>query len=103
MVTLLFTIFVLVAMRICNRRLNKRNQETLAGMSEQEKETMREKLAFSDLDDRSNVCLSFCAEHQMIADNICSPSLYIQIRSAKSSNTEENWRGNLEVSIQIVP
>ena len=54
MVTLLFTIFVLVAMRICNRRLNKRNQETLAGMSEQEKDTMREKLAFSDLDDRSN-------------------------------------------------
>jgi len=35
MVTLLFTILVLVAMRICNRRLDKRNQETHAGMSEQ--------------------------------------------------------------------
>jgi ACS family allantoate permease-like MFS transporter len=48
---LCFMIFVL---RWYNDRLNKVNGKRLAGMSEEEKEELREKMAFADQTDRKN-------------------------------------------------
>ena len=45
---------VCFALRYCNDRLNKQNREKLEGMSEEEKDMMREKLAYSDQTDRQN-------------------------------------------------
>jgi ACS family allantoate permease-like MFS transporter len=42
-------IFVCVALRVCNDRLNKKNREILAGMSEEEKALLREKLAYAGM------------------------------------------------------
>ncbi|KAL9618711.1 MAG: hypothetical protein Q9160_006590 [Pyrenula sp. 1 TL-2023] len=52
--TLTAQIGVCFALRYCNDRLNRLNRERLAGMSEEEKEIMREKAAYSDLTDREN-------------------------------------------------
>ena len=46
--------FVIVALRVYNDFLNKQNQKILAGMSEEEKREMREKMAFADQTDRKN-------------------------------------------------
>ena len=46
--------FVVVAMRVWNDWLNKKNQRTLAGMSEAEKHDMKDKMAFADQTDRAN-------------------------------------------------
>ena len=46
--------FVIIALRLLNDRLNRKNQEKLAHMSEEEKESMREKMAFADKTDREN-------------------------------------------------
>lgn len=46
---------VVVLLRLYNDYLNKLNQKTLAGMSEEEKTEMRDKLAFADETDRKNV------------------------------------------------
>jgi MFS transporter, ACS family, allantoate permease len=45
---------VCFALRFCNDRLNKKNRATLAGMSEEEKSLVREKLAYSDETDLKN-------------------------------------------------
>ena len=47
--------FVVVIMRLWNDWLNKKNQRRLAGISEEEKERLREKMAFADHTDRENV------------------------------------------------
>lgn len=54
MVTLTCQIFVCFALRYCNNRLNKKNTETLAGMDEDEKSLLKEKLAYADETDRRN-------------------------------------------------
>lgn len=54
-VTLGLLCFVLIGLRLMNDRLNKINQQKLAGMSEEEKESLREKMAFADRTDRDNV------------------------------------------------
>ena len=46
---------VVVAMRVWNDQLNKKNRRTLAGMSEAEKDELRERMAFADQTDRRNV------------------------------------------------
>ncbi len=47
--------FVVVVMRVWNDWLNRKNQRALAMMSEDEKDELREKMAFADQTDRSNV------------------------------------------------
>ncbi len=47
--------FVIVALRLYNDHLNRKNRKILAGMSEEEKVQMREKMAFADQTDRHNV------------------------------------------------
>ena len=47
--------FVVVVMRVWNDWLNRKNQRALAEMSEEEKIELREKMAFADQTDRSNV------------------------------------------------
>lgn len=47
-------VLVCFGLRYCNDRLNKKNQQTLAGMSEEEKALAREKLAYSDETDLRN-------------------------------------------------
>lgn len=46
--------FVVLVLRWWNDMLNKKNKETLEGMSEEEKSEMREKMAFADQTDRRN-------------------------------------------------
>ena len=46
---------VVVVMRLWNDSLNKKNQKALAAMSEEEKVELKEKMAFADQTDRSNV------------------------------------------------
>ncbi|KAK5130864.1 hypothetical protein LTR08_001585 [Meristemomyces frigidus] len=58
-VTLGCLCFVIVGLRLSNDKLNRRNQEKLAGMSEGEKDEMREKMAFADQTDRQNVFFSY--------------------------------------------
>jgi ACS family allantoate permease-like MFS transporter len=45
---------LILVLRWYNDRLNKQNERTLAGMSEEEKAEMREKMAFADQTDRKN-------------------------------------------------
>ncbi|MCJ1309606.1 hypothetical protein MMC25_003266 [Agyrium rufum] len=45
---------VVVVMRVWNDKLNKKNEKTLAGMTEEERAEMSEKLAFADQTDRRN-------------------------------------------------
>ncbi len=47
--------FVVVVMRVWNDWLNRKNQRALAGMSEEQKHEMKEKMAFADQTDRANV------------------------------------------------
>lgn len=47
-------ILVLIALRLYNDHLNKKNRKTLASMSETEKDELREKMAFADQTDRKN-------------------------------------------------
>ena len=54
-VTLGCLCFVIVGLRLSNDKLNRRNAETLSDMSEDEKDEMREKMAFADKTDRENV------------------------------------------------
>ena len=54
MVCLAAQILVCFALRFCNDRLNKKNRKTLEGMSEDEKNTLREQLAYADETDRKN-------------------------------------------------
>jgi len=52
--TLAALCFVILALRWYNDMLNKKNAKTLAGMSEEEKEEMKGKMAFADQTDRKN-------------------------------------------------
>ncbi|MCJ1338872.1 hypothetical protein MMC09_004161 [Bachmanniomyces sp. S44760] len=47
--------FVIVAMRVYNDQLNKKNKKSLEGMGEEEKEILKEKMAYADQTDRKNV------------------------------------------------
>ena len=47
--------FVIVALRLYNDHLNRKNKTLLASMSEDEKTQLREKMAFADQTDRHNV------------------------------------------------
>ena len=47
--------FVVVAMRLSNDWLNRKNKKALAAMSEEEQSRLREKLAFADQTDRANI------------------------------------------------
>jgi ACS family allantoate permease-like MFS transporter len=47
--------FVILVLRWYNDMLNKKNRRALEGMSEGEKEELREKMAFADQTDRRNV------------------------------------------------
>ena len=47
--------FVLVALRLMNDRLNRINRQKLAEMGQEEKDSLREKMAFADRTDRANV------------------------------------------------
>ena len=47
--------FVVVVMRLWNDWLNRKNGRALAGMSEEEKSALKEKMAFADQTDRANV------------------------------------------------
>jgi len=51
--------FVVVVMRVWNDWLNKKNKQALATMSEDEKDVLREKMAFADQTDRSNVFFEY--------------------------------------------
>jgi ACS family allantoate permease-like MFS transporter len=46
--------FVILILRWYNDMLNKKNEKILAGMSEEEKDELRERMAFADQTDRSN-------------------------------------------------
>jgi len=46
-------------MRVWNDWLNKKNKQALATMSEDEKDVLREKMAFADQTDRSNVFFEY--------------------------------------------
>ena len=50
----MYRVFVCLLLRFRNDRLNKKNREKLAAMSEDEKEKLREQLAYSDKTDREN-------------------------------------------------
>ena len=54
MVCLTAQIMVCFALRFCNDRLNRKNRKILEGMSEAEKDTLREQLAYADETDRKN-------------------------------------------------
>ncbi|KAK5268381.1 hypothetical protein LTR99_004214 [Exophiala xenobiotica] len=54
MSTLSAQVFVCLLLRWRNDRLNKKNREKLAAMSEDEKETLRQQLAYADKTDREN-------------------------------------------------
>ncbi|KAF2094354.1 MFS transporter [Rhizodiscina lignyota] len=54
MATLSVQVFLCLALRWRNDRLNKKNKEKLAAMSEDEKERLREQLAYADKTDREN-------------------------------------------------
>jgi len=47
--------FAILVLRWYNDMLNKKNRKALAGMSEEEKTELREKMAFADQTDRRNV------------------------------------------------
>lgn len=47
--------FVIILLRLYNDHLNKKNQKALAEMNEEEEHELREKMAFADQTDRSNV------------------------------------------------
>lgn len=51
--------FVVVALRLYNDWLNRKNERALAEMSEAEKEELREKMAFADQTDRRNVFFKY--------------------------------------------
>jgi len=51
--------FVIVALRLYNDWLNRKNERELAGMSEAEKNELREKMAFADQTDRKNVFFKY--------------------------------------------
>lgn len=53
-VTLGLLCFAIVVLRLLNDRLNRKNQQKLAGMSEEEKATLQEKMAFADRTDLEN-------------------------------------------------
>lgn len=53
-VTLSLLCFVVLLLRTTNARLNKKNEQTLAGMSEEERKDLREKMAFADRSDLDN-------------------------------------------------
>lgn len=57
--TLAALCFVVVGLRFYNDMLNKKNVQKLAGMSEEEKEELRDKMAFADQTDRSNVFFQY--------------------------------------------
>lgn len=52
--TLSALILVVIVLRLYNDHLNRLNQKRLAGMSEGEKDEMKEKMAFADQTDRKN-------------------------------------------------
>ena len=54
MSTLCVQVVVCLVLRYRNDRLNKKNRERLAAMSEDEKDTLREQLAYADKTDREN-------------------------------------------------
>ena len=54
MSTLSVQVFVCLALRWRNDRLNRKNREKLAAMSEDEKVKLREQLAYADKTDREN-------------------------------------------------
>ncbi|KIX05566.1 uncharacterized protein Z518_06438 [Rhinocladiella mackenziei CBS 650.93] len=54
MSTLSVQVFVCLALRFRNDRLNKKNREKLATMTEDEKEKLRQQLAYADKTDREN-------------------------------------------------
>ncbi|KAK6369360.1 hypothetical protein LTS17_009703 [Exophiala oligosperma] len=54
MSTLSAQVFICLLLRYRNDRLNKKNREKLASMSEDEKETLRQQLAYADKTDREN-------------------------------------------------
>ncbi|EXJ69486.1 uncharacterized protein A1O5_07522 [Cladophialophora psammophila CBS 110553] len=54
MSTLSFQVLVCLALRFRNDRLNKKNREKLALMTADEKETLRQQLAYADKTDREN-------------------------------------------------
>jgi ACS family allantoate permease-like MFS transporter len=54
MVTLTCQIFVCFALGSCIDRLNKKNKKALEGMDEDEKNLLREKLAYADETDRKS-------------------------------------------------
>ena len=51
--------FVVAAMRLYNDHLNKKNERILAEMGEEEKDELREKMAFADQTDRKNVFFKY--------------------------------------------
>ena len=51
--------FVIMILRWYNDMLNKKNKKILAGMSEDEKVQLREKMAFADQTDRKNPLFSY--------------------------------------------
>ena len=53
--TLSVLCFVLIALRLYNDHLNKRNKKEVEGLSEQQKDEMRQKMAFADQTDRKNI------------------------------------------------
>lgn len=54
MVCLTAQIMVCFALRFCNDRLNKMNRKILEEMSEADKDTLRDQLAYADETDRKN-------------------------------------------------
>lgn len=55
MATLSALILVILCLRLYNDHLNRANERRLEGMEEEEKERMREEMAFKDITDRRNV------------------------------------------------
>lgn len=53
-VTLGLLLVVIMVLRVVNARLNRKNEATLAQMSEEERESLREKMAFADRSDNHN-------------------------------------------------
>ena len=53
-VTLGLLCFVIFILRHWNLKLNKKNEETLRGMGEEERDALREKMAFADRSDLDN-------------------------------------------------
>jgi len=57
--TLAALCFLIVLLRLYNDWLNKQNERKLAGMSEEEKAVLSEKMAFADRTDRNNVFFKY--------------------------------------------